>query len=513
LLERTTGNSTSVSARKFENDQFRSESMGVGLRLDAGTNGANKPTIGHWRADANRAAFFKAPLALLATVAPDAHDDAHADDDDERATHRLQAALSRCAPLFAGDVFAGATDAADKYARASRALDVQSHPRIEAQLRAGPPAGPDRLQLGSERLDEGTLAAILCALAATPSVVRLSLWHSALSAEGWGLLARLLPATAVCALDVSGQSAAGVDKEQWRPDRAALVSSCAPALTLLSVRHCELSSVHGAAALGRAVATHAALLGLDLSGNPLGDDGVIALARALGAGRPLLEGLALTSVRAGDAAAAALAALLAPRRPATADELAAHAAAVAAGLAPPMQVEVAAADGAPAALATTGGGGGGGKNRTAPAAKPAAASTGTKAGAPAKAGAGMRADAPRTAWRAPPPRRLPQATRARVRSLARSLAPSLSCSLARSLAFRFSPERHWSSHPHAPSCARRRAQAHPERAAPAARRRELRRSRTRVDCSGRLARGGERRRAAERGGQVRIRGARRAGHL
>lgn len=151
----------------------------------------------HWRASSNREFFFEsAVLSADAGVATDA-------------PAELQAALDRCAPLFAAgsETFVGVSSAADKYELASRVLGVKLNPQIEAQFRSGPPAGPERIAVLANVLDEGTLAALLCTLGAVPSVTRLKLWHNALTPVGWAMLARLLPGTSVLSLECAGQEA------------------------------------------------------------------------------------------------------------------------------------------------------------------------------------------------------------------------------------------------------------------------------------------------------------------
>mmetsp|Transcript_41800 Transcript_41800/g.103133 ORF Transcript_41800/g.103133 Transcript_41800/m.103133 type:complete len:784 (-) Transcript_41800:25-2376(-) len=155
----------------------------------------------HWRADTQRELFFNTPPAPPTARAPPT-----ADSPAEEA--RLQVSLDRCNILFASgsEAFAGAADAGDKYLRASRALGIKPNRRVEAQFRAGPPAGPERIAVTSEELDEGTLCALLGALSAVPSVTHLKLYHNSLSPVGWALLARLLPASSVASLECAGQA-------------------------------------------------------------------------------------------------------------------------------------------------------------------------------------------------------------------------------------------------------------------------------------------------------------------
>ncbi|KAG8470868.1 hypothetical protein KFE25_009289 [Diacronema lutheri] len=182
---------------------------------DDGVAAIRADRYAHWRAELNRELFFETePRQLASSGLPTAPSLTSAQSPAPLpalgSDAELQAALDRCAPLFApsADLFAGASDASEKYLRASRALGVKPNPRIAAAFKTSVPAGPDRVAVVAEALDEGTLGALLCALGATPSVTRLKLWHNALSPIGWAMLARLLPGTAISVLECSAQDAA-----------------------------------------------------------------------------------------------------------------------------------------------------------------------------------------------------------------------------------------------------------------------------------------------------------------
>lgn len=239
---------------------------------------------------------------------------------------RLGKALESCQALLNGR--GPSSTLAEAYARVCENMGIREHPFVARALSQS----VESMRISSTTLDSSDIIAIMVAATAAPKLTSLVLWHCDMTELGAAILGRLLPATSITALDVSAQrDATGAARA------VGIALSVAGGLQAVACRFIDALDPEP---FLRPLAQHGGLRGLSLAHSRLGDDGVIAVARAVAAAGSPLEELDLSSTACGDNGAVALASWLHRRRVATAEERQAHDEAVAAGRRPQPVAEV-----------------------------------------------------------------------------------------------------------------------------------------------------------------------------